>query len=55
MKKDAMFYYQTLILKLSKISSHPKHWKISSINVNRAINSNAQKRTGHKEIIIKNY
>ena len=32
-----------------------KHWKISSINVNRAINSNAQKRTGHKEIIIKNY
>ena len=32
-----------------------KHWKISSINANRAINSNAQKRTGHKEIIIKNY
>ncbi len=32
-----------------------KYWKISSINVNRAINSNAQKRTGHKEIIIKNY
>ncbi|MDC0200029.1 DNA adenine methylase [Candidatus Nitrosopelagicus sp.] len=32
-----------------------KHWKISSIDVNRAINSNAQKRTGHKEIIIKNY
>ena len=32
-----------------------RHWKISSINVNRAINSNAQKRTGHKEIIIKNY
>ena len=32
-----------------------KHWKISSIIVNRAINSNAQKRTGHKEIIIKNY
>ena len=32
-----------------------KYWKISSINVNRAINSNTQKRTGHKEIIIKNY
>ena len=32
-----------------------RHWKISSINANRAINSNAQKRTGHKEIIIKNY
>jgi len=32
-----------------------KHWKISSINANRAINSNAKKRTGHKEIIIKNY
>ncbi len=32
-----------------------KYWKISSINANRAINSNAQKRTGHKEIIIKNY
>ena len=32
-----------------------KHWKISSIAANRAINSNAQKRTGHKEIIIKNY
>ena len=32
-----------------------KYWKISSIDANRAINSNAQKRTGHKEIIIKNY
>ena len=32
-----------------------KHWKISSINANRAINSNSKKRTGHKEIIIKNY
>tara|TARA_Y100000588_G_scaffold196075_1_gene210197 strand:- start:209 stop:1063 length:855 start_codon:yes stop_codon:yes gene_type:complete len=32
-----------------------KHWKILSINANRAINSNAQKRTGHKEIVIKNY
>jgi DNA adenine methylase len=32
-----------------------RHWKISSIDANRAINSNAKKRTGHKEIIIKNY
>mgnify|MGYP000288710153 CR=1 FL=1 len=32
-----------------------KHWSISKINANRAINSNPAKRTGHKEIIIKNY
>ena len=32
-----------------------KHWSISEINANRAINSNSAKRTGHKEIIIKNY
>ena len=30
-------------------------WKIKEIRANRAINSNSQKRTGHKEIIIKNY
>jgi DNA adenine methylase len=30
-------------------------WKIKEISANRAINSNSQKRTGHKEIIIKNY
>ena len=30
-------------------------WKIKEIMANRAINSNSQKRTGHKEIIIKNY
>ena len=30
-------------------------WKIKEIKANRAINSNSQKRTGHKEIIIKNY
>tara|TARA_B110001454_G_C12646307_1_gene403460 strand:+ start:130 stop:990 length:861 start_codon:yes stop_codon:yes gene_type:complete len=30
-------------------------WKIKEIKANRAINSNPQKRTGHKEIIIKNY
>ena len=32
-----------------------KHWSISEIKANRAINSNSKKRTGHKEIIIKNY
>ena len=32
-----------------------KHWSIHEINANRAINSNSKKRTGHKEIIIKNY
>jgi len=30
-------------------------WKLKEIRANRAINSNSQKRTGHKEIIIKNY
>ena len=30
-------------------------WRIKEIRANRAINSNSQKRTGHKEIIIKNY
>ena len=30
-------------------------WRIREIKANRAINSNSQKRTGHKEIIIKNY
>ena len=32
-----------------------KKWKIKEISVNRAINSNSQKRTGHKEVLIKNY
>ena len=32
-----------------------KKWKIKEIAVNRAINSNSQKRTGHKEVLIKNY
>ena len=30
-------------------------WKIKEIKANRAIHSNSQKRTGHKEIIIQNY
>jgi DNA adenine methylase len=30
-------------------------WKIKEIRVNRAINSNSKNRTGHSEIIVKNY
>ena len=30
-------------------------WKIFEIEANRAINSNSKKRTGHSELIIKNY
>ena len=30
-------------------------WKIKEIRVNRAINSNSAKRTGHSEVLIKNY
>jgi DNA adenine methylase len=30
-------------------------WKMKEIHVNRAINSNSKKRTGHSEILIKNY
>ena len=32
-----------------------KHWSIIEIDANRSINCNSKKRTGHKEIIIKNY
>ena len=41
--------------KIVKDSFSEKHWSISEINANRAINSDSKKRTGHKEIIIKNY
>jgi DNA adenine methylase len=30
-------------------------WKIVKIKANRAINSNSKKRTGHTELLIKNY
>lgn len=30
-------------------------WKILTIEANRAINSNSKKRTGHSELLIKNY
>ena len=30
-------------------------WKIKEIRVNRAINSDSKKRTGHSEVLIKNY
>ena len=32
-----------------------KSWKIKKIQANRSINSNAKKRTGHFELLIKNY
>jgi len=32
-----------------------KPWKILKINANRSINSNSKKRTGHFELLIKNY
>ena len=32
-----------------------KKWRIHKIKVNRWINSNSQKRTGHYELLIKNY
>jgi DNA adenine methylase len=32
-----------------------KSWKISKIRANRSINSNSKKRTGHFELLIKNY
>lgn len=31
------------------------HWKIVKIEANRSINSNSKKRTGHFELLIKNY
>ena len=33
----------------------PKPWKITKIQANRAINSNSKNRTGHFELLIKNY
>jgi DNA adenine methylase len=30
-------------------------WKVVKIQANRAINSNSKKRTGHTELLIKNY
>lgn len=32
-----------------------KAWKVSKIQANRSINSNSKKRTGHFELLIKNY
>jgi len=33
----------------------PSKWKVAEISANRAINSNSKKRTGHSELLIKNY
>ena len=43
------------ITKIVKNLFSSKKWKVKEISVNRAINSNSQKRTGHKEVLIKNY
>ncbi len=32
-----------------------KQWKLKKIAANRSINSNSKKRTGHFELLIKNY
>lgn len=32
-----------------------KNWKVKRIEANRSINSNSRKRTGHYELLIKNY
>jgi len=32
-----------------------KPWNVSRIQANRSINSNSKKRTGHFELLIKNY
>ncbi len=32
-----------------------KHWKLKKISANRSINSNSKKRTGHFELLIKNF
>ena len=40
--------------KVEQLFSSSK-WKIKEIQVNRAINSDSKKRTGHSEILVKNY
>ena len=57
-KKYSILIGSNLVSNISKIVKDffsEKHWSISEINANRAINSDSKKRTGHKEIIIKNY
>jgi len=41
--------------KIVENSFSSSKWKIKEIKVNRAINSDSKKRTGHYEILIKNY
>jgi len=41
--------------KIVENSFSSSKWKIKEIRVNRAINSNSTKRTGHSEVLIKNY
>ena len=41
--------------KIVENSFSSSKWKIKEIRVNRAINSNSKKRTGHSEILVRNY
>ena len=41
--------------KIVENSFSSSKWKIKEIRVNRAINSNSKKRTGHSELLVKNY
>ena len=41
--------------KIVEKSFSSSKWKIKEVQVNRAINSDSKKRTGHYEILIKNY
>ena len=54
-QKDAMFFYLILIQKKLQIYFQINLWKINKIKANRSINSNSTKRTGHFELLIKNY
>jgi len=57
-KLDSMGCKVFLTYSKSKIvenSFSSSKWKIKEIRVNRAINSNSKKRTGHYELLIKNY
>ena len=46
----------SLSFKISAVSLFSSSkWKIKEIQVNRAINSNSKNRTGHSEILVKNY
>jgi DNA adenine methylase len=53
--KDCKFMLSNSNSKEVKEIFSNKSWKIKKIEANRAINSNSKKRTGHSELLIKNY